>query len=305
MAKPLLIRTFSHHCREKYGSAVGKIPLHLGYSCPNRENGGCIYCLAPSFTPGYLNHSDGIDTQIAEGKKHLLKGRFTRYFAYFQQETTTAAPQEQLLSQLANVLGDDACIGCILSTRPDYLDNQLLVELAELVSTFGKECLIELGLQTIHEDSLKLLNRNHSYTDFSDAVHRIRKFTAFEIGAHLILGIPNETESQIIQTVLQVSKLGIDALKLHHLQVIKNTHLEQLYKKGKIEVFHQREYLSLLIKLLPLIPQKVVIHRLWATSHPNLLVAPKWHVLATELSRILRTLLAEKNLYQGKHWLSK
>ncbi len=296
-----LIRTFSYHYREKLGTPVGKIPLHLGGICPNREKGGCIFCLAPSFTPGYLTSGDELTDQISAGKKHFLKGRFTRYFAYFQQETPTAVSAEFLLCHFEILLQDDECIGLIISTRPDSIDDQLLDGCAHLISTQGKDCLFELGLQSVHDTSLEMLNRNHSYADFRDAFERIRKYHQFEIGVHLILGIPGESVEQMTQSVNEVCDMGVDALKLHHLQVMKDTPLHRMYEAGEIELMRLHEYFDLLVRLIPLIPQRVVIHRLWASAHPNLLIAPKWDTLATELSQKLRSILTTKNLYQGKH----
>ena len=301
MSIPQLIRTFSYHYRKKLGTPVGKIPLHLGEICPNRKKGGCIFCSAPSFTPGYLIRGDSLTDQISAGKKHLLKGRFTRYFAYFQQENPTAVSTELLLSQFKKLLHDDECTGLIISTRPDSIEDQLLEGCAHLVSTLGKDCLFELGLQSMHDDTLDILNRNHSFEDFCYTFDRIRKFRRFEIGVHLILGLPGESVEQMIQTVNTVCDMGVDALKLHHLQVMQDTTLHRMYDAGEIHLMTLQEYYDLLVKLIPLIPQRVVIHRLWASAHPNLLIAPQWDTLATELSQRLRSILATKNLYQGKH----
>ncbi len=122
MALPA-IRTFSSHYRQKYGHAVGKIPLDLGYPCPNRAKGGCIYCMPLSFAPSYLLKRAPISEQITEGKKHLLKGRFKHYFGYFQQETCTALPVKKLIPVFSEVLADTECVGLILSTRPDYVES--------------------------------------------------------------------------------------------------------------------------------------------------------------------------------------
>ena len=164
---PPLLRTFSYHYHHKYGHQVGKIPLDLGMVCPNRSKGGCIFCRSASFTPGYLNKNDNISSQILRGKEKLLKNRFSKYFAYFQQETTTALPTDELMEVFQSVLKDEECVGLILSTRPDHVEQQLLNELAELVTSLEKECLFELGLQSVHSSSLDFLNRNHK----SDPCH--------------------------------------------------------------------------------------------------------------------------------------
>ena len=298
MSSPLL-HTFSVHYRQKYGQGVGKIPVDMGQPCPNRLRGGCIFCRSAGFTPAYLNKSDALADQIAAGKRHLLRGRFTRYFAYFQQETCTAVATEQLLPAFESLLLDPDCVGLILSTRPDYVSDQLLERLAELVSKSGKECLFELGLQSVHERSLQWLNRHHTFADFTDAVRRIMAPGCFELGAHLIFGIPGESTEDMLDSVRTVCALGLGALKLHHLQVIKDTPLERLYAAGDISLFSLPGYIDFLLQALPIIPPEVTIHRLWATAHPELLVAPRWNMLAGDLSAILRRKMTTAGVWQG------
>ena len=294
------IHTFSYHYRKKYGHAVGKIPVDMGQSCPNRALGGCIFCRPVSYTPSYLKNTDDLLRQVARGKKHLLRGRFKKYFAYFQQETCTALPDDQLLPAFRLLLADVDCIGLILSTRPDYVDKSLIKPLADLINETGKECLFELGLQTVHERSLNWLNRNHSFADFLDAVQQIKGKGCFELGAHLIFGIPGESEEDMLCSIKTVCGLGMNALKLHHLQVIRETPLQKLYEEGKVEPFSLEGYLQFLLKAIPLIPPEVTIHRLWATAHPDLLLAPKWNVLASTLSQTLGDKLTENGLRQGQ-----
>lgn len=297
---PELIRTFSVHCREKYGEGVGKVPVDIGLTCPNRKNGGCIYCRAASFTPYCLDRADDILTQLSKAKGSLLKGRFKKYFAYFQQETCTAAPVDQLLQLFQLLLADENCVGLILSTRPDAVHKELLDPLAVLLGEVEKDCLFELGVQTAHESSLQLLNRNHTYAHFTDSVQLIKSYGCFEVGAHLIFGIPRESEEDMLASVQRISGLGVDALKLHHLQVIKDTALEKMFIDGEVTTFSLESYLELLLKVLSIVPPNITIHRLWATSHPELLVAPKWNVLASHLSEQLRGRMREEGLYQGK-----
>lgn len=296
---PQPIRTFSVHYREQYGQGVGKIPLDLGQVCPNRRRGGCIYCRPASFTPYYLNKGNSITRQLTLGKKHLLKGRFGLYLGYFQQESITSLPAALLLESCAEVLADKACVGLILSTRPDCIYLDLLAPLATLIERSGKECLFELGLQSIHRQSLEYLNRNHTLADFINSAKHIQSFACFTLGAHLILGIPGESKEQMGRSVQQVCALKVNALKLHHLQVIEGTPLHQLYTQGEVELFSLEKYLELLLYLLPMIPPEVVIHRLWATAHPDVLVAPRWKVLAAALRDKLDLVLEQQGVHQG------
>ncbi len=296
---PPHINTFSHHYRNTYGEPVGKIPIDTGIPCPNREKGGCIFCRPASFTPNYLNKEDSFTKQIERGKTHIIRGRFNKYFAYFQQETCTAAPADTLLHAIDTIIADDNCVGLILSTRPDHVPDKLLKSIAGRIYHSGKACLWELGLQTIHDKSLQLLNRNHSFASFTDAVMRIKQFPDFEVGAHLIFGIPGEDTDMMLESIETTCDLGIDALKLHHLQVIADTQLHTMFTQGEISLFSLEQYINFLLLALPLIPAHVVIHRLWATSHPDLLIAPKWNVLAAHLSKTLQDMMVSRNIRQG------
>ena len=294
------VRTFSYHYRRKYGHTVGKIPVDMGIPCPNRKKGGCIFCSPPSFTPSYLKSSDSVLQQIKAGKAKVLKNRFVKYFAYFQQESCTVAPVNQLISVMQSLLVDDDCVGLIISTRPDCIEMELLDELASVIKQSGKECLFELGLQTVHEKSLKLLNRNHSFDDFRTAAEHILAVDSFQLSAHLIFGIPGETEKMMLNSLQVVCDMGVDALKIHHLQVIKNTPLHVLFNKGGVALFTRDAYTDFLLKAIPLIPRHVTIHRLWSTAHPDVLVAPKWNCLASKLSADLTQRMMEKGLWQGQ-----
>lgn len=278
---------------------MGKLPLDLGHRCPNRRYGGCIFCAAPAFSPGYLQAKGDISSQLDRGKKQFLHKRFRKYFAYFQQETATAQPISHLLPVLEMVLGDPDCVGVILSTRPDYISEELPVKLAEMAEFSGKDCLIELGLQSVHKASLALLNRNHSYSDFLQACKKIRRFETLEIGVHLLFGIPGETRADMLASVKEVVDLGVDALKFHQLQILKETPLEEFYAQGRVIPMLMDEYLDLLLEILPMVPENVVVHRLWATAHPDMLIAPRWQVLAAELNEQLRKRMEEREIHQG------
>ena len=278
---------------------MGKIPLHPGIPCPNRARGGCVFCRPASFTPRSLRSADPLDEQLRRGRQLLLGDRFRLFFGYFQQETPTALATGLLLERCARVLAEPDCVGLILSTRPDAIAADLPPALADLCRESGKDCLIELGVQSIHPGSLRLLNRNHGYGDCVDAVARLRA-AGLEVGAHLILGIPGESEEDMRASLDAVCALGVQALKLHHLQVIRATPLEQWYHQGRVAVFALDDYLRLLLRLLPRIPTQVTLHRLCATTHPHLLVAPRWGRLAADLSGQLQALLVAADLRQGQ-----
>ncbi len=294
------ITTFSGYYKKKYGTPIGKIVVDTGAVCPNRTNGGCIFCARDAFSPDYVGDKLKVSTQIELGKKSLKRTKYRKYFVYFQQETCTAPPVTNLLVNIASLSKDEDCVGVILSTRPDFLPAELIKEIASLIGTSGKECLFEMGLQSAHDRSLQVLNRNHSVADFADAVEKIRAYDLFSIGAHLLFGIPGETLEDMIATVRYVSEVGVDAVKMHHLQVLQDTPLHAMYLENKVALFSLEEYLGLLVFLLPHLRSSIVIHRLWATAHPHLLVGPKWDISATKLRALLDRKLKEGTIWQGE-----
>ncbi len=294
-----LIRSFSYHYREKYGQPVGKIPVDNGYPCPNWAKNGCIFCLPASYMPEYLTKDETIELQIQQGKTTFLKQRFNLYFAYYQQGSCTVAPVDELLAQARMLLSESACVGVIYATRPDCISHALLEPLAELVAATGKECHFELGLQSADDKSLALLNRNHTVVDFEQALLKLRQYRQFSVGAHLIFGIPEETRQDMLASVQYVCGQGVDSLKLHHLQVLKNTPLAKLYEHRKFSLFSREEYVDLLLEVLPLIPAHIVIDRLWTHSHPDLVIAPKWNILPGILSDHLYAEMRKRKLSQG------
>ena len=299
------INTFSHHYRRVYGQAVGKIPLDLDYPCPNRRQGGCIFCRPASFTPASLRVADPLAVQIARGKKLLLKSRFRLYFAYFQQESATAPPTNMLMPVFTEVLADPDCIGLILSTRPDCLRPSLLDQLAALIRQSGKACHIELGLQSCHEKSLRWLNRNHSFADFEEGVALLGTHAVFSIGVHLLFGIPGESEDDMLATIDTVCAMKVQALKFHQLQVIKDTPLHALYLAGQVALFSEDQYSDFLLRAIPTVPPTIALHRLWATAHPDLLVAPRWQTLASSLSQKLLARMEQLHIRQGQEWVKR
>lgn len=264
-----------------------------------------MFCSSAAFLPGYLNAGDSVSVQLEKGKRRFLGDRFIKYLAYFQQETTTAAPTDHLLEHFAMILKDKDCIGLIISTRPDSIAKDLLGPLSILLRHHGKECLFEIGLQTIHEKTLKKINRNHRYIDFQQAVVQLKGYSQFQVGAHLLFGLPGESMEDMLATLEVVIGLELDALKLHHLQVIRDTPLQGMYERGEFNTFSLAEYMEFLLQIIPMLPRNVVLHRLWSASHPELLIAPKWNILATELSRNLRDNMIKRELFQGKNYPSQ
>ncbi len=305
MAPPAasLVHRFSRHYRLRYGEAVGKIALDLGVPCPNRrQGGGCVYCRAAGFTPFYLEPGTPVAGQLAAGRRYLSGKGFSRYFAYLQQETPTAAPLDQLFHACRLALDDAACVGIIVSTRPDALPDVFLDRFAHLAAVERqREFWIEVGVQSAHDQTLARINRNHTWADAAAALARIGERPRLHRGAHLILGLPGEGPGEMRATVRRVAAAGIEAVKFHHLQVIAGTELARRHALRPLSLFTPDGYLRLLADLLALLPARVVVHRLWSTASPDLLVAPRWDLSSHELNRRLASLMQRSGLRQGIH----
>ncbi len=296
------LNSFNSYYRSKYGQRVDKIALSLGLECPNRSKGGCIYCSPVGFIPYYLNPEESIRTQLKNGKGFLKSKKSKLYFAYFQQETTTASSKDILINSIEIPLSDPDCVGIIISTRPDYIE----IEFLEIMQKFKeekpeKEFLIELGLQSSNDATLKFINRNHSYSDYDKAMEMIKNYPFIVKGVHVIFGIPGEDFLTYHKTLKDVIESGINYIKIHHLQVVKNTPLEKLYNNKSFELFEFNEYITTLCKIIPNIPEDIILHRLWSNCPKEILVGPKWRKRSYEIQEELEKMLKTKKLWQGKN----
>lgn len=297
------INYFNSYYRKKYGHRVDKIALTLNYECPNRKKGGCIYCLPESFTPYYLSSNKTITEQINEGLLFLKKRKSKYFFAYFQQETPTSVSWEILYNAISDSIKFENCVGVIISTRPDYIFEGTIEVFKKVHKKYPKkEILIELGLQSAKEESLKLLNRNHTFDDFKKATELILNNKFIELGVHLILGIPGENFYDYVNSINKVIRCNINYIKLHHLQLMKNTQLEKIYNKNKFELFTLEKYIETLSKIIPIIPKEIIIHRLWSNCPSDYLIGPIWRKRSYEINDLLLNTLKTKNIFQGSEY---
>lgn len=284
---------------EKFpGIKVQKISVNAGFSCPNRDGsigtGGCIYCDNTSFTPEYCFNSKDIRTQIENGKKFFSrKYPQMKYLAYFQSFSNTYNRSvEDLEAIYHQALGNEDVIGLIIGTRPDILPDTVV----EMLSRLNKEktVFVELGAESSHDSTLKLVNRGHKWDDVVNSAERLNK-AGISVGLHLIEGLPGETEEMMLQTIRRAVVLPIESLKLHHLQVIKDTPLARLIDEKKIDVktFSVEEYIDLCIKIINLVPGNIAIERFLASSPPDKVIMPKWGLKNYEFVNLLNNRLKQ------------
>ena len=276
------VTTFSKFLKRRFPFPVKKISLHTFFGCPHRENrtgkGGCLYCNNTSFSSIDKAEAASITEQLSLSIDTYRKRGFSgKFIAYFQTYTNTYAPFDEIVSMIEQaLLFKDDVIGVSVSTRPDCISNELL----DFFDDIGKRYMfwLELGLQTSHDRTLKLINRGHDFACFRDAMARAKKRKSLLLCTHLILGLPGEDRYDMAETITRVKKLGSHGVKLHHLQIVRDTEFETWYNEGRISVLDWREYLDLLLYLAPYIGRDLIVHRWMGDADNDILIAPKWEI---------------------------
>jgi len=293
---------FNSYLRSIYNCRVQKISIDAGLSCPNRDGlisyGGCIYCNSKGSGTGAYNKGLSIKEQIVSQQKFLKKRyKAKKFLAYFQSFTNTYADIKKLSALYDEALSVEDIVGLCIGTRPDCIDNQIL----DMIENYAKNYLIwlEYGLQTIHDKTLKFINRGHDRNSFINALES-SKNRGIKICVHVIVGLPLETKKHMIETVKFLSNIGIDGIKIHLLYVIKNTKLEELYNNGDYICLKQEEYADIVCDFIERLPKNVVIQRLTGDPHPEELVAPLWSLKKQENLNLIKSFLEKRNTWQGK-----
>lgn len=292
---------FREYLKEHFPYKVHKIPLHAGFTCPNRDGrvavGGCTYCINESFSPNVSGHSLPVREQIERGKEFQRK-RYgaEKFIAYFQSFTNTYADVDTLKSCYEEALSDQDVVGLSIGTRPDCIPDDVL----GLIEGYTKKyhVWIEYGLQSIHDKTLSRINRGHDSRIFLDAIHRTKN-TCINICVHVILGLPGETEDEMMETAAAVASLGIQGIKLHHLYVAKNTALAEEYFQGKVQTLDKDAYIKLAVSFLERIPSDVAVQRLVGDTQGNFLLSPVWNASKTEITDGITREFERRDTYQG------
>ena len=299
---------FSYFLKEKFPFKVHKISIHAGFTCPNRDGlvgiGGCTYCANESFSPNVGETIMPIKEQVEKGMR-FLKRRYgaEKFIAYFQAFTNTYADVDTLKTRYEEALFDKDIIGLSIGTRPDCITDEVL----NLINSYTEKyhVWIEYGLQSMHDRTLRLINRGHDYKAFKDAVLRTKDKENIKICAHVILGLPGEDWDDMMKTAQAVSSLGIDGIKLHHLYIAKNTAMANEYFKGNVKTMKVEEYVSLVCDFLERISPDIVIQRLVGDTHGNFLISPIWDVSKGEVLSAITEELRRRNSYQGARYIPR
>lgn len=293
--------TLNYYYKKKFGMKVVKISLNGGFTCPNIDGtkglGGCIYCSKTGSGEFGGDIHDDLVTQFNKIKKVMdHKWPNSKYIAYFQARTNTYAPIEVLREKYEKVLKLPNVIGLTIATRCDAISEEVLDYLDELNKRTNLT--IELGLQTIHEKTAKIINRCHTLEEFDEMVNKLRE-RKIEVVVHIINGLPYETEKMMLDTVRHVNKLDIQGIKIHMLNIVKDTKLHELYMNKPFEMLKRDEYIDIVIKQLELLRKEIVIHRITADPDPDNLVEPKWLLAKRTLINDIDKEMVKRNTYQG------
>lgn len=295
--------TLDYFYKHKFNSKVFKVSLNAGLSCPNIDGtvgkGGCIYCSNSGSGEFASNKNDDIITQFNEIKKMMLKKwPNAKYIGYFQAHTNTYAPVETLKKLYEPILQQENVVGLNIATRPDAISDECLKYLEELnKKTY---LTIELGLQTIHKKTTKIINRCHTLECFENMVKKLREKN-INVVVHIINGLPYETKEDMIKTAKYLNTLDIQGIKIHMLSVIKNTKLEKLYQLKPFHILTEEEYIDIVINQLENLSPEIVINRI--TGDPKLddLIQPTWLVKKFCVLNNIDKEMVKRNTYQGKN----
>lgn len=298
---------YGTYIRNIFSGRVQKISLDTGFTCPNRDGlkgkGGCTYCNNNSFTTGNLKSQKSITEQLNEGVSFFSKRYSSQlYLAYFQSYTNTYADIGFLKILYNEALNHPKIVGLVIGTRPDCISEELIAFLSELAKTYFIS--LEFGVESTLNRSLEKINRCHTYEDTLNAFN-LTKNKGIHVGAHLIIGLPGESEDDIFHHASELSRLPVNSLKLHQLQIVKHTMMARQFKTNPkdFNLYSADSYISFLGKFIARLNPEITLDRFVSESPPNLLIAPKWNLKNYKFVALLDKHLIENDLWQGKYFV--
>ena len=293
--------TLDYFYKNKFGCKISKISLNAGFSCPNIDGTvgkqGCIYCSKSGSGEYGGNPLESLTTQFYKQKERMdRKWPNSKYIAYFQAHTNTYAPLNVLKEKYEEVLKIDNVVGIAIATRSDAISDECL----NYLETLNKKTFVtvELGLQTIHENTTKLINRCHTLKNFETMIKKLQAKKIFTV-VHIINGLPYETKEMMLNTVKYLNKLNIDGIKIHMLSILKNTNLAKMYEKNPFPLLSEKEYVNIVCDQLEYLRPEIVIQRLTGDPDKNDLIAPNWLPKKTIVLNDIDKEMVRRNSYQG------
>lgn len=295
--------TLDYYYKHKFNSKVCKISLNAGFSCPNLDGtvgyGGCIYCSKSGSGEFAGKLGDNLLKQFSDVKKiYEKKWPNAKYIGYFQARTNTYAPLDKLKEAYETILNEENVVGLNIATRSDSITDECLDYLEDLNKR--TYLTIELGLQTIKEETTKLINRYHTLNNFEEMVNKLRQRN-IDVVVHIINGLPYETKEDMINTVKYLNSLDIQGIKIHMLSILRDTALEKLYKKEKFHVLTKSEYIDIVVSQLEYIRKDIVIHRITGDPKIDDLIEPSWLTRKFCVLNDIDKEMVKRDTYQGKN----
>lgn len=282
---------FSEFLSKHFSYKVQKISINAGFTCPNRDGnkgvGGCTYCNNQTFNPDYCKPVLSVAEQLEQGKRFFAKKYpQMKYLAYFQAYTNTYGEMQHLKSLYEEALSVDDVVGLVIGTRPDCMPEELL----DYLEMLSKKVfvLVEYGVETAHNETLRVINRGHTWEDAVDAINRTKSHGLL-CGVHLILGLPGESVEDMLATADAISQQPIDTVKLHQLQLIKGTKLAHQVEMGEVEIaqWTAEEYIDVCIAFLRRLSTEIAVERFVSQSPEHLLISPRWGLKNYEFTNFL------------------
>lgn len=297
--------SYNFFIQQRFGRRVQKVSIDAGFTCPNVDGtvatGGCTFCDNRSFSPSRRLPRAGIRGQIDQSIKRM-RMRYHKcrdYLAYFQPATNTYAPAERLRAVYEEALSHPQVVGLVIGTRPDSVPDEVLDLVEELAGRTYVS--IEYGMQTIHNRSLDWMNRGHHHDAMLDAVDRSRG-RGFEIGAHVILGLPGETHEDMLATARELARLNFDAVKIHNLYCVKNTSLADQVARGEVRLMERADYVRTLVDFIELLPTTMIVDRISGDAPPDYFIGPTWCLDKPAVKTAVMAEFAQRETWQGRNW---
>lgn len=292
--------TLNYYYENKFHNKVCKVSLNGNFSCPNyKNNRGCIFCSLSGSGEFGGDKNEPLNVQFDKVSKMMLKKwPNAKFIAYFQANTNTYAPLNILKEKYETALGFDNVIGISIATRCDAISDEVLDYLDELnKKTF---LTVELGLQSMHEKTLSLINRGHDLKSFESMVKKLQQ-RKINVVVHIINGLPHETKKDMVNTAKYLNSLNIDGIKIHMLYILKNTKLADMFNKEKFHILTKEEYIDIVCDQLTYLNENIVVHRITGDPKIDDLIEPKWLVKKFCVLNDIDKEMKKRNIYQGKN----
>lgn len=295
--------TLNYYYKTRYNSKVFKVSLNGGFSCPNKDGtngfGGCIFCSNAGSGDFAGNPTKSLTEQFYAVRNVMLKKwPQAKYIGYFQANTNTYAPVEELKEKYEEILKIDNVVGLNIATRSDAISSEVYDYLEEL--NRKTDLTVEIGLQSMHDETLKLINRGHDLKNFEDCIKELKRRN-IKVVVHIINGLPYETKTMMIDTAKYLNTLKIDGIKIHMLHIIKGTRLAKMYEEKHFHVLTKEEYIDIVIEQLENLNEDIVIHRITGDPVKEDLIEPQWLLKKFCVLNDIDKEMVRRNTYQGKN----